>query len=630
MLAALAAVFAMTTPARADEGSCPPSVDAWVADAARAAGVPIHEVRCSSDHLQLRLEPPDAAPLDVDVARATAHAFRTAGTYGLSPMLEVDDFGSLPAARREPFERLVAWARAHPDRLSFVPTLPLLATPWFDPGAAWLLVAAALVAAGARRRSWSWSGRDASLAAAVTGLALALRLCLGAWGPLRVNGLGPLWIMAAAVDPVEAHRYGPGYAEIFGPLVRHLPFSPDVAVFAVNGVVSAILPCLVLALARVLGVDARRALVAGLALALDPASVRIATTESYVPVIAVLVTLASLAASAAAVHALRRDVRAAACLALSASLLCAQAARVHPAAWIPVALAPLAAAAVPKASAAGRAALGAAGVALCGAMVLATSAPQLLHVWQGVRAGELMRPSVRVPHAAWLLAPALLAAVAIARPRAPTVLGALAGVGLLLARDTYDQSPLWQASFDRLYAPLLLVGAAPLFPAAWTRARAFWPAAVGAIAGASLLAWPALSRRTTEHEEYFWARRWLASELPSGCRVTYVAFAGRRNLFLPTYASSSLSPREIARLDARDSVDVRAALGALACGYYVRTSLCSSAEGRPACDAVEHQLALTPVARASFTAVASNKWLPYDRDPVESVISRIDGYVARE
>ena len=111
-------------------------------------------------------------------------------------------------------------------------------------------------------------------------------------------------------------------------------------------------------------------------------------------------------------------------------------------------------------------------------------------------------------------------------------------------------------------------------------------------------------------------------------------FAGRRNLLPDDVRVAASPPRAaITRFDACDPVDARAALGPLgasACAYYVRTSLCASPEGRPACDAVEHQLALTPVARASFTPVASNRWLPYDRDPVESVVSRIDGYVSHE
>ncbi len=131
--------------------------------------------------------------------------------------------------------------------------------------------------------------------------------------------------------------------------------------------------------------------------------------------------------------------------------------------------------------------------------------------------------------------------------------------------------------------------------------------------------------RTTDHEEYRWTRRWLRT-LPRACRVAYVATAGYRNLFLPAYAASPpLGPDAALRLDGRDPIDARLNLGEPRCTYYVRTSLCTSAEGRPVCADVERQLLLEPVARASFAAAPSYTGLPYDRDIVESVISRVVG-----
>ncbi len=137
-----------------------------------------------------------------------------------------------------------------------------------------------------------------------------------------------------------------------------------------------------------------------------------------------------------------------------------------------------------------------------------------------------------------------------------------------------------------------------------------------------------LRGRTTNHEEYQWARRWLGG-LPPSCRIAYVGFAGRRNLFLPTYVvSPPLGVDAIARLDGREAIDMQAVLGEVGCTYYVRSSLCSSAEGRPVCADVERQLALDPVARASFAAVPSNRGLPYDREVVEVVVAKVVGYGA--
>jgi hypothetical protein len=115
--------------------------------------------------------------------------------------------------------------------------------------------------------------------------------------------------------------------------------------------------------------------------------------------------------------------------------------------------------------------------------------------------------------------------------------------------------------------------------------------------------------------------------MPPSCRITYVGFAGRRNLFLPTYmVLPMLAVDQIARLDGREPIDARVILGPVGCTFYARTSLCSSAEGRPVCADFERQLALEPVERASFPAAPSNRDLPYDRDVVESVISRVVGY----
>ena len=612
---------------------CPAPVRAWVRDAGRAAGVLAYVVTCGSDRVKLRLEPVGEIPLDVEVTRSQESAFRRAGGLGISPMLQVDDFGRVPAARREPFERFVAWIEQHPGAVEFgggdLPDairtpVGLLGTP---SGTTWLLLAASALVLAARFRVARVGFEDRRAAFALVAVALPLRLALGAWGPLRINGLGPLWIMAAAVDPGEAAAYGSGYAEIFGPLARHLPLAPDHAIFAANAAISALVPALAFALARLEGIDRRRALVAGMLLTFDPVSIRIAATESYVPVISALVVAASVAAAAGAEHARRREPGRAVALWLAAGLLCSQAARVHPAAWIPVALAPLAALAAARLSPRERLGLGLAALAICGTTVALTSAPQLLHVYESMRGGETFAATWTWPHSGLtigLLSVGVL--VAVARPRWLLVPGALVVLALACTRHNYAQSLLWEASFDRLYLVALLVGAAALIPAVLARSRALVPAAATILVAVLALRGPTLLQgRTTDDREYQWARLWLR-ELPPSCGVAYVAFAGKRNLFLPTYdASPSLPAEAIARLDGREAIDVKLALGAARCTYYVRTSLCTSVEGRPVCDAVERQLVLEPIARASFSAFPSNVWLPYDRDTVDSVVSRVVG-----
>ena len=609
---------------------CTERVHAWVRDAGRAAGVPTYAVACETDRVKLRLEPVGEIPLDVQVTRSPAGAFREAGGLGVSPILEVDDFQQVPAARREPFERLVAWMAQHPGAVAFGGgVLPdemrtLVGRVGVPSGHAWLLVGAlALVLAG-RFRAARVAVGDWRAGLALVAVALPLRLALGAWGPLHVNGLGPLWIMAAAVDPAEGGAYGPGYAEVFGPLARHLPLAPDLAVFAANAVISALLPALAFVLARLLGIDRRRALVAGILLALDPVSIRIAATESYMPGIAALAAAGSVAAAAAAVHVRRRELRRALAWSLAAGLFCAQAARIHPAAWIPVALAPLAALAVARVSLRERIGLGLGALTIGGATVVVTSGPELLHVYDSMLVGQTMAVTWRWPHPTLILGVLAVGAFAtLARPRGPLVPGVLTLLALACSRHNYDQSALWEASFDRLYLVAPLVGAAALLPAVLARTRVLVPAAATILAGLLALQGPAiLQGRTTDAEEYRWARQWLR-ELPSSCRLAYVALAGRRNLFLPTYlASPTLT---IARLNGREPIDAPLTLGSPRCTYYVHTSLCTSAEGRPVCDSLERQLVLEPVARASFSASPSSDSLPYDQEAVESTVSRVVG-----
>ena len=632
LFALLLVLLAFPATARAQDAGarCSAKVEAWVADAGRAAGIPVHAVFCGAERVVLRLEPQGAAPLDVDVTHTPERAFRRSGSLGVSPILEVDDFQDVPAARREPFERLMQWVDQHQDEVTFGTgaVRPELRAEvehvGAPPGFAWLVPAALVLAFVARPRPRRVEPGALRAALALVAVALALRLLFGAWGPFHINGQGPLWILAAAVDPAEAGAYGPGYAELFSPLVRHAPFAPDHVIFAANAALSALLPGLLFGVVRLTGVDRRRALIAGLVLALDPVSIRLAATESYVTPIAALTALASLLALAAA-GAAARSPRRAACLALAAGLACAQAARIHPVAWIPVALAPLAAVAVASRPPGMRVLLALGATSIAGATVVLTSAPQLLDTYAGMLTSRTMAASWIWPHLE--PAPALAAIgvlLLVARPRAPLLAGALAALALASTRHNYGQSALWQASFDRLYLVPLLAAAAALIPFPFARTRIFVPAA--ALVLLALFARHGTSvvqGRTTEHEEYRWARRWL-STLPPSCRVVYVGVAGIRTLFLPTY----VAPRRaggVIRLDGRAPIPRLGILGAPGCNYYVRTSLCTSAEGRPVCADVERQLALEPVERAVFAAAPSYDGLPYDREEVESSIARAVG-----
>jgi hypothetical protein len=99
----------------------------------------------------------------------------------------------------------------------------------------------------------------------VAATALMLRLALGSWGPLHVNGHGARFVAGAARDPADIAAYGPGYSEIFAPIAALVPSSPDWAIFACNALFSALLTPLALAIGRMTGVAASAAFLAAAA-----------------------------------------------------------------------------------------------------------------------------------------------------------------------------------------------------------------------------------------------------------------------------------------------------------------------------------------------------------------------------
>jgi hypothetical protein len=179
----------------------------------------------------------------------------------------------------------------------------LAGVPWLRPdvGAVWIVPAAAglLFVALWDRRSQLATGFSRALT--VAAVAVVLRLALGPWGPLHVNGHGPRFVAGAARDPGDVAAYGPGYHEIFGPIAALAPSSPDWAIFACNALFSALVAPLAFAIGRMTGLATSAAFVAALLLAIDPIAIRMGATEAYFAAIAFLCT----AGSAAMLVALR-------------------------------------------------------------------------------------------------------------------------------------------------------------------------------------------------------------------------------------------------------------------------------------------------------------------------------------
>ena len=464
----------------------------------------------------------------------------------------------------------------------------------------WWAVALSLAVAAAQRR------REASRELVAVGVgALALRVGFGAWGPFHINQQGALWI-DGALHPDALRAYGPGFAELYGLAARLV--APDTAVFALNAALGAVTAPLAMLVARRLRLSPGRALIAGMLVAADPVLLRVAATESYVtPVVALALaaTWAFLTAADPAVSDRRRRIA----LVLAGSLFAAQCIRVHPLGWIAASLVPLLVGAGVGWRAALRCAL------VTGAVALATSGAVLADVLAAMAGRGVMAPTLRVSSVvAGVALGALAAIVPRTRSFAPTTIASLALGGLVW--ETYGQSDVWRL------AAVHVVLAAPLFAAAAALPERH-PRALGAALGAALLVagMPMIRHRTTDASEYEWARRWLASR-PPACRVVWVAFAGeRRTVFLPTWMHRGAS----VALDARGPADVASRLTPLGCTWYFRGAACETADGAPACAAVERALVLTADAEVRVLAVASHRGLPYAGELVRVATYRVVG-----
>jgi hypothetical protein len=508
-------------------------------------------------------------------------------------------------------------------RLAGVPLLrPDIGARWTMPAAGVLLV---LALRGRRSRPTAGLLPALSVAAA----ALVLRLALGPWGPLHVNGHGPRFVAGAVSDPADIAAYGPGYSEIFSPIAALTPSSPDWAIFGCNALLSALLPPLALGIGGMTGVAASAAFVAAILLAIDPVAIRMGATEAYFAAIALLGT----GASAAMLLALREmeaggQWRATASV-MAAGLLLAQAARIHPCAWVLMATVPFAILAGDAGSWRRRILMLAVAAAVSGGVLLLTSASVLLDVLANIRTGTVFRPG---PPSAWPLVCIALAAAVYAAFAPRRWLALPAGISvaaMVMTRHAFAASWIWEHAYFRLYLTLPLIAAIAWVLPALGRHR--WVAL--AAASMLLLAWirfglPIVSARTTEHLEYRWVREQLR-RLPPGCRVVHLASAGQRALMLPTYVGRQMSA---VAMDLRQPWTIEAAFSPGPCVYYVHSSLCSTTDGRPKCEAIERRLTLVPIARASFAVAPEFETFSHDSDTVETIIERVervDGGVGR-
>jgi hypothetical protein len=481
-----------------------------------------------------------------------------------------------------------------------------------------------------------WRGRrppagELWRAGVITLGAVVARLVWGLWGPLHVNGQGPLWIRGGALDPAALINYGPGYFEIFGLVARLgaalLGAPPDRAVFAANVALSALSPALLYTVARLAGVGRGGALAVAVALAADAVSVRTAATEGYFSSIVVLALAVQASLVLGAQAQVRGDRLAAGFCLAAAALLTGAAARIHPIAYLPLALCPLVVfgAARPEdwrarsvLTLVAAAAIGLSMVVSNGSTMMAAvrESPVVGHAFGGLtwRDGAFL---VAALVATWVLRSWL-------RPPGLPVLGVGSLVLMLLTRDAFRQHPLWQLCYERLFWPGVLLGVAPLLPRRMQGAG--WALGIGAGMAAGLLvpALPYVATATTEQLEYRFLQEVLPG-MPPGCMLVGVSRAGKRRWEIPSYLLPSRRPGEAAYRNLEGPEDLHDAVESGTCLVYVRSSLCSSAEGRALCEQLEREPRLARVASRVFPAQPSYVDLPYDRSEVEVVVFRVRG-----
>lgn len=628
--ALLLASISLTAP-RAS-AACPPDAERWAATCAQRAGLAVSLGGCPAGSMLVHVPDGSAAPLVVEISGATPASFRAVGGLALAPVGDFADWASEPLARRRAFDAVVECVRVAPPALDLSEAREPHAGPARRAAiehapVPWLLVALGGIAAGLL----ALHRRDLRVRRAAPLIALALSTLLVRALVLpraffHQNGQGPGW-----VDAAWQHRtssYGAGFTELFAALCGLSPAAPEAPVFWAQAIAGATIPLLAFALGR--AASASRAIAWGFAfaMAVDPLAARLAQSESYYLTIEWLLFCATaLSVFGARPEAKRSE--AALCF-LGAGLAVAQAARVHPIGWIPAALVPLAVLATRRDA---RQALRpmALATATIGGVVALTTGPAMLRTIRG-QLGEHWIPVAGTTFGRDLRGPVLcalgalgviaLALLSTRRTARASLYLCLALLGLVAATATGSNlvgsaTRAVNEAYRYLFAPVVVCALARVAALAAGRRDARVVALAVATSAAAYAIHDARAACTlpTDARELAWAQVWRRS-LPVDGAVHWVERAPQRVLNLPLYEGSRTpAPRPIVA-GVGDAPIRRNA-------FYYRSSLCSTPEGRDACDAFERAHRLTLVERRTLPALASLPSLPLEGATVEVALFRV-------
>lgn len=638
-------------------GDCAAPVVAWAERCAARGGIEIPAVQCPEAQIAL-LDLGGEPGLRVELGRADPRSFRRVGEWGLSPMGSFADWSRVDARLRHRFDRVTECVRADAGfaqgfgaagrgrRERAAPggrEHGSLGAPRVLDSVPWLMLGALACVLGALRGAWRTAAcrRRAALGGAVALGAFALRW---PWFPGRFfhqNGQGPLWV-AVTVSP-QHHPYGPGYRALFGWL-RWFTRDPDRGVFFAQGVLACLGPPCALLLARRLGARPPLAWALAAAVAVDPILGRLSRSESYYGVGASLLFIAA-ALLASSLTSLR--LRSAGFLlpVLAAALVIAQHALVHPVGWLAAALTPAVLLLGPG-HWRRRARRTAVATLIIAVVVALVAGPTLLSVLRSPFAGHWMGSEPQgFPGLAAVgrvtrsppLALAMLAAVAATALSARSLVrGALQALVMVVALAALLLADLvgfgvcmaWvHQAYLRLYAPVAVaLAAVTLQPLPRSRPQGL-ALGLGVALVAALVAWrawPAWTKLPTDASEQELVRRWRG-ELPAAGRVAYLERVGQRLLVLPLYQDTPRVGPAPLLLRGGEPVDDLTRQGRAM--YYVRTSLCTTPEGREFCAQVERRYRLERVREVELPAVPSMVGLGYDRPTVRVGLYRVTGTI---
>ena len=464
-------------------------------------------------------------------------------------------------------------------------------------------------------------------------VAFVVRPKIGPFVFFHQNGQGPHWVSNALsvansneLYGPSAFMYGPGYRELFGWVTPLESPSPEIGIGIFQSFLASFTCVAGYSIARSVGAKKWFALLISLTLLLDPLALRLTNSESHFGAQIALLYMASWALSVGTVGKSFRSIPYWVSIVV-AGLFIAQAARIHPAAWVPSATIPFIVI-LQRGSLIRRATNGAICALSMGLIVLLFAGQEISEVlggqlgesWIHVASNQHLSSRLFEEKRYIFLAVFLLGLTFYAFKTKHTRLGVMALVFVLtiavrrwpLFVGIAKEQPWIEAAHLRLFGPLLVALFANLSAIVWSycplRFRKkqhliYW----GAIPALSITAFavtPTLTMLPTDAQEQLFAMSWR-TKVPAGSIVYYLERfePHERVLSLPLYPSKRNEMPVPVAIHSFVSIPVLEP-GA----FYYRSHLCSLPKGQHACQQLESAAQLELVDQKTLSALGSAPW----------------------